>query len=672
MSQLVENDNGDVLRWDGKAWAPAQVVENDKGERRAFDGSSWVPVSTKGFKSMQPAPRGVGAGIRDAAASVGHGLFQGAGDEIGAGIAATIDPLVGKWPGKSWGERYDAALGNVRGNLRAFQGNNPIAATALEVGGAIAGASALPAAGAVKAAPSLVGRLLQAGGWGAGMGGVSGFLSGEGGLGNRLESGATGAVIGGIAAPALTAAGNGIAYGARRAGMIADSPEQRTAKILGRALERDGVDEAGLMANVQRMNAAGVPATAVDAGGENVKALARAAASVPGKGREAVTQAVTSRTERLFGAADDTLLKAFNPEDFVTRRDKLVENISKNARAAYGEAFNAGKALEPDKELNAILNTPAVRKAWGAAYQLQKDFGNKLGVHDPSGPLVKPSTEFLHSLKMQLDDMAGGAPLNNVTRKPGAEGVAYQSIARRLSNWIKQNNPAYADAAAQYADDAGRIEALRLGSEQFFKLRPEELAAKVKEMGPAEKELFLTGVYDGFVTKGYNVLRARDHMATERFEERVRAVLPKDMATRMLDRIEELRKFQATTNFVAPRANSQTFARAIDMEDAGTTGLDAAISTGRQAINGQWLGAALTAAGNVAQSAANKAKGLDEETAAMIVKMLMDDPKASSQLWRGSAQALTTAADKAARDRMLAHILATGVPTGGVTATQGR
>lgn len=672
MSNIVENDNGDVLRWDGKAWSPAEVVENDKGERRAFDGQAWVPVSTKGFKSLQPAAKGLGQRVVEGAATLGQGFFMGAGDEIGAGIAATIDPLVGKWPGKSWGERYDAGLANARGNLRDYASAHPVAAPALEIGGAVTSASALPAAG-VAAAPTLLGRMGQASAAGAGWGGVSGFMGGEGGLGNRLASGAQGAAIGAVAAPVLTAGANGVAWAGRRLGMISDDPAERSAKLLGQALSRDSTTADDVLSNVHAMNKSGVPGQPVDAGGENLKALARAAGSVPGKGREAITSAVADRTSAVVGAADDTLLRAFNPEDFVTRRDKLVDTIRKNASDAYGAAFDAGKKLTPDKELNAILNTPAARRAWQEAYRLQKDFGNKIGVIDPeSGAATQLSTEFLHSLKMHLDDMAGGAPRNNLTGKPSAEGAAFTGLAKRLADWIKTNNPAYKEAAAQYADDAGRIEALKLGSEQFFKLRPEELAAKVKEMGTAERELFLTGVYDGFLNKGYNVLRNRDHMASERFEERVKAVLPADMAKRMLDRIADLRKFQDTTRFVAPRTNSQTLGRALDIEDANNVAVDDLVNAGSQALRGNYLGAALNAVGSAATRATNKARGLDEETAAQIVKMLMSDPKASAQHWAGNSKALQTAADRVRQQQMLAQILATGVPAGGITATQGR
>lgn len=41
---LQINDRGDVIRFDGKSWVPADIVVNDAGKRMAFDGQSWVEI----------------------------------------------------------------------------------------------------------------------------------------------------------------------------------------------------------------------------------------------------------------------------------------------------------------------------------------------------------------------------------------------------------------------------------------------------------------------------------------------------------------------------------------------------------------------------------------------------------------------------------------------------
>lgn len=43
--ELQTNDRGDVIRFDGQSWVPADIAVNDKtGQRMAFDGKSWVDI----------------------------------------------------------------------------------------------------------------------------------------------------------------------------------------------------------------------------------------------------------------------------------------------------------------------------------------------------------------------------------------------------------------------------------------------------------------------------------------------------------------------------------------------------------------------------------------------------------------------------------------------------
>ena len=45
MADLVFNEAGDALYYDGKAWVPARTATNDKGDKVAFDGKEWRPVA---------------------------------------------------------------------------------------------------------------------------------------------------------------------------------------------------------------------------------------------------------------------------------------------------------------------------------------------------------------------------------------------------------------------------------------------------------------------------------------------------------------------------------------------------------------------------------------------------------------------------------------------------
>jgi len=135
-----------------------------------------------------PDPLTTGEKVAEGVNRIVDGALLGFGDEINA----AGDALIGRGTeAETFGERYDERLDRYRSQERRFKEEQPLTSAALETGGAVASALAAPAALAVKGVSG-------AAKVGAATGATFGFAEGEGGLKNRLESGAIGAATGAV------------------------------------------------------------------------------------------------------------------------------------------------------------------------------------------------------------------------------------------------------------------------------------------------------------------------------------------------------------------------------------------------------------------------------------------------------------------------------------------
>ena len=151
--------------------------------------------------SSSPNPVPYVAGLASAA---GQGATFGALDEIGAGLAAIANP-------SDPGAAYDAQLERSRARSSQFAEENPVSSTIAEIGGAVP--TALMPLGALGKAAQSTNALLRSGAGaaiGVAQGGTYGFLSGEGGVQNRLANAASGAALGGSIGAAAPLVGTGV------------------------------------------------------------------------------------------------------------------------------------------------------------------------------------------------------------------------------------------------------------------------------------------------------------------------------------------------------------------------------------------------------------------------------------------------------------------------------
>lgn len=174
---------------------------------------------------------------------LGQGTMFGLGDEAMALVRSMGD------------ETYDQALQDERAKIEAFRNENPGTALAAELAGSLATPGLGLAAGAIKPAATVLGKIAQGSKLGAGFGGAYGFASSEGGEGNILDQayergkGAlSGAAVGLGVGAALPAAGGIIAGTARKVSDFASPAIARYTK---------GVDAAADKVMAQRMREAG-------------------------------------------------------------------------------------------------------------------------------------------------------------------------------------------------------------------------------------------------------------------------------------------------------------------------------------------------------------------------------------------------------------------------------
>jgi hypothetical protein len=211
---------------------------------------------------------------------LGQGTLFGLGDEAMA-LARSIGD-----------ETYDDALKDERAKVESFRNENPGTALAAELAGSFATPGLGLAAGAIKPAATVLGKIAQGSKLGAGFGGAYGFASSEGGGGNLLDqayergTGAlTGAAVGAGLGAALPAASGIIGGTARKVSDFAAPAIARHTK---------GVDAAADTVMTQRMAEAGDSPQALRAQIEEAKRVG----TFYGGGRSA------SRTDTPLGIAD--------------------------------------------------------------------------------------------------------------------------------------------------------------------------------------------------------------------------------------------------------------------------------------------------------------------------------------------------------------------------------
>ena len=298
---------------------------------------------------------------------------MGFGDNVGAamGAIAGADPQSGEFGdySRSIGERYDENLALERSKRAAFAEENPGIDTAAKVGGAVLGATGAAALAPIKAATSVGGRVAQAMGGGAVVGGLTGAgeaddpdesrLAGAGvGAGLGAAGGAIGVPVAAVAARVLKPLGKAVVSLFSRPGAVDPSTGQISAEAT-RRLQAMGIDPA----NVSRQLS---EAFAEEAGEATAPAAAARSFDIPltkGQASGDIPQIANEEAMRA-GARGQGAYNAM--DEFGKRqssavaaaRDSVVEN------PAGVTAIDAAEAAIPAIQQSAKAAKAAAREAY--------------------------------------------------------------------------------------------------------------------------------------------------------------------------------------------------------------------------------------------------------------------------------------------------------------------
>lgn len=451
----------------------------------------------------------------------------GFGDEINAGLGA-LGSQVRQWTGgggPGFGEAYGqySELEQARRDLGREQIGEPAALVADVLGGgAMAGASAPAVAGAV--APGRLATAATGLGTGGLMGGLYGFGSTDGGLGERGQGAAIGGAIGGAvgaAAPYAVEAGTGIYNGVRnslaRTAAAADMGVEPAAASILRQIT--GADQSLGPVGQQGMNAAGVEAMLLDAG-PNGQQAADYLMRKPGQAAATVGEALTNRAGRDASELQNTLnLYLGDPQGVATVRRNIATGTASERNAAYKAAYDAPIDYSSDvgRSLEDMVKNRVDQSDINAANALMRAEGIppsrqlKANVADDGTVTYEamPSVQQIDYITRALNDRAAEAATKGAMGGSTNAGRVYGGLANDLRGATRDAVPEYATALETAADPIRRSKATQLGYDMLGPGIPrDEAAMAIQGMTGPEKEAVALGVRGRIDENLANVNRA--------------------------------------------------------------------------------------------------------------------------------------------------------------------
>lgn len=484
-----------------------------------------------------------------------------------------------------------------------------------------------------RMAPTLAGRIKQSVKAGAGFGAVAGFGQGEGGVGERLQSTATGAALGGALGPLVTEVGAPLIGGIARATI-------RGKQGLGKAVsyvrgQQRNADERYLQAldaqnmtprqALRRINevqdTARFGKTQLDPRytpadlGPVTQNLADTASLVSKESRNIATPFLQERARGQFGRIIDYLkrsLKVTNG-DFARTQGKLIGEQRQLSKKAYDQAYADPKEYDVgqvlfDADLSASATAGPLKRAL--------DRARNLFIDKTRGPGYQASldTKRFDSGKRALDDMIE----ESLRKGRNNEARLLIDMKNKLLSVIDDpntGNAAYKAARDIYGSRAEMLDALSAGRD-FMKGDVEFTSAAYKALSTAEKRMFRIGVARemrktlGRKQLGHDMVGAFD-------KPNVREVLGEIMTPKQAQKfyqLIELEQALAATN-QAVRGNSRTAERQQNILD-----FSLGVRLGR-AIKDQGLYQALT---NEVFDQVTKAFAMREADAVRLTRMLFE------------------------------------------------
>jgi hypothetical protein len=546
----------------------------------------------------QPVEQSYAAGL--ARSGLGQGAALGFGDEIVAGLRTIF------------GENWEDAIKDERAKVEKFRKENPGTALTAEIVGGFATPGMGLLTGALKAAPTALGRIAQSAKIGGVAGATHGFGSAEGNAIERLPGtaagGAAGAVLGG-ALPVVGTALGGTVRAARdfvapTLARARHGVDEASTEVLATKLRRAGKTPQDVADDLQVGRdagfGAGLPEALVDAsptlqrlggsvyragneageiaqgfvagrqGGEPVKGLF----GKPTRGDEPANQyeRVIDQVKRAFQVKS----KDFDKAQATIRAEQQTAG---NADYANAWAKQEGFDLGPSLQVWAVKAMDEPGKEGEVIRGVIKIFANRKGFDATNDHLGR-----FDKAKRALDGLIGEADRtgnNNIVRLlTEMKHDLLRAVHATDAKGLPTKNLAYQEARDAWGSRAELLNALQMGR-KFVRGADEVSVADFNAMTRAEKSMFRLGVSDGLEkVLGGKPLGPTVDYTREFFKpnvmKRLQAVMPGGQTT---ERMNEVIRRESRMSDTAKEVlgNSKTAQRAQDDVELGRDLLSQAV-----------------------------------------------------------------------------------------------
>lgn len=441
-------------------------------------------ASTSVFETKVPY-----SGLAETGRAAAQGLTFGFADELEAALRT----------GSISNQQYTQLRDQLRAQQKQFGADYPNVATPIEIAGGVAmpvgalnllkGASAGVQTGVTGT--GLAGQMTR----GAVVGGATGALTGAGtatdDVGQQtLNTGLAGAVLGGTVPVVIKGAGSLIRNVLNASGI----GEQQTAasKMLMNKMQKENLTPDEAQKALDELRALGIREPVIADLGKNLQDLAYSAYVVPSSRKAATANFLESRMIDQPNDIVSGLIKKAGLGKNVSGYEYLQflsENQQKAARNAYPEAYS--KAVDA-RDFRKYVDRPVFQEAYQEAVKRGGVYGETLPSLEQIRNAQFVPTEILHKIKIGLDRVVESGT-DPITGKVTSYARDVSNVRREFNNLVKEKNPAYAKANAEFADNE-RIRSSFETGQKYQNMEYKEALDKLKKMNESEKEAFRLGM----------------------------------------------------------------------------------------------------------------------------------------------------------------------------------
>ena len=494
----MDNGMGVLSAMSSNPEVMAKSVEASQAQAKAEE------LRAKAGQPQAPYDPGAGGAFLGA---IAPGLTFGAADEIAAGIGSLFED-----------RSYDEILAGLRKQEASNSEQHPWASLAGNMTGAVV-PGALAAKG-IAAAKTLPGMVASGMGYGAAGGAAQGFLTGEGGLENRMVDAAIGAGVGGALGGAIPLVGAGVRRLARAGsdalrnssigGKIADAlnVSPNTGRVVGNLLSPE--DPAAMRAALDRAGPNAMLADASPIGGQMLDATMRS----PTTGAKLAGERIAARA----GTAGDDIVDALSlgmqgPKQGVA---STMDSIRSGTAGARSTAYDAAYSMPIDYASPAgakLLDEVSPRLPGSAikyANDLMKLNGEKSGqimasiADDGTVTFTRPpDVRQWDYIKQALDGLAEGTDGTGAMGRQTRMGAAYEGLAKEIRDNVASVVPEYRTALDTASDAITRRNAVKFGADLLSpNVTTEEALSEIATATGGQKK----AMQDGFRSQMDEVL----------------------------------------------------------------------------------------------------------------------------------------------------------------------